>query len=86
MVVLEMLREHDAKPGDVKKLFLVIGGDHGQGAFRLIMCCLMVLKGKKLLVHTKKCIAEVYCKKDEGALLDATVMSWLNEDLLYGAN
>ncbi len=75
------MNEYSANPNDVKKLFLVVGGDHGQGAFRFIIRCLVSLRGKTLPVHSTKCIAEVYCKKDEDTLLDATCMSWLNEDL-----
>ena len=31
--------------------------------------------------YKTKSIAEVYCKKEEGSILDESVTPWLNEDL-----
>eukprot|EP00581_Thalassiosira_minuscula_P022931 CAMPEP_0184435336 /NCGR_PEP_ID=MMETSP0738-20130409/485517_1 /TAXON_ID=385413 /ORGANISM="Thalassiosira miniscula, Strain CCMP1093" /LENGTH=117 /DNA_ID=CAMNT_0026801683 /DNA_START=228 /DNA_END=578 /DNA_ORIENTATION=+ len=74
--VQELLSEHAVKPWDVTGVFLAVGGDHGQGAFRICFRLLLRLKDRELPIYKTKAIAEVYCKKEEGVLLDNSVIPW----------
>jgi hypothetical protein len=77
----DILVEMDASPDLVRKIRLIIGGDHGVGAFRLCFCVVINLEGHKKPVHKTKSIAEVYSKREEGIILEETIMPWLTEDL-----
>ena len=79
--VEELLEEHVASPFNIKRICLIIGGDHGKGAFRLCFRIVINLWGMTKPIHKTKSIAEVYCKKEEGILLEKTIMPWLKEDL-----
>ena len=65
----------------VKRIRLIIGGDHGQGAFRLGFRVLIDTEGGKSPMCKTINIATVYCKKEVGAILESTVIDWLAEDL-----
>jgi len=70
----------------VKRIRLVIGGDHGQGAFRLGFRVLIDTEsdeGEKEVLHKTINIATVHCKKEVGAILESTVIDWVTEDLKY---
>ena len=43
--VEELIREKNLKPEDIMRMFLVWGGDHGQGAFRVVFRALLLLRG-----------------------------------------
>ena len=62
-------------------VFLALGGDHGQGAFWLCFRALLTVKGVKMPYYKTKLIAEIYCKKEEGTILDESITPWMNEDL-----
>ena len=59
----------------------MVGGDHGQGAFRSVFRALLSMSTAGPGIYKTKAIAEVYCKKEEGVLLDESVMPWLEADL-----
>ena len=59
----------------------VIGGDHGCGAFRLCMNVLLKITGSDDPINEVVSIAKVFCAKEEGVLLDDSIMSWLESDL-----
>ena len=69
----------------VKRIRLVIGGDHGQGAFRLGFKVLIDVEegGETKVLHKSMNIATVHCKKEVGAILESTIIDWLAEDLQY---
>ena len=69
------------QPDNIDKAFLVWGGDHGQGAFRVVFRALLRTLTAGPILYNEKCIAEVYCAKEEGILLDESVMPWLETDL-----
>ena len=73
--------KHALKPGAVCKIRMVIGGDHGQGAFRLCFRVVINLKNKKKPIHKIKAVAEVYSSKEEGIVLERSIMLWLKEDM-----
>ena len=79
--VQELIVEYKISSKDIVGVFLVVGGDHGQGAFRLCFRALLTVRGRVHPVYKTKSIAEVYCKKEEGTLLDESIMPWLNSDL-----
>ena len=68
-------------PGNITKVFLVLGGDHGQGAFRLCFHALLVVVWMELPLYKTKTIGKVYCTKEEGTLLDKSSIPWLDADL-----
>ncbi len=69
----------------VKRIRLVIGGDHGQGAFRLGFKVLIDVEegGEAKVLHASRNVATVHCKKEVGAILESTIIDWLAEDLKY---
>ena len=79
--VEELICEHNLQPDNIGKAFLVCGGDHGQGAFRVVFRALLRTLTAGPILYNEKCIAEVYCAKEEGILLDESVMPWLETDL-----
>ena len=46
--VEELIGEHTILPENITKVFLVLGGDHGQGAFRLCFRALLLVAGREL--------------------------------------
>ena len=79
----EIIREYSLQPDniDIDRAFLVCCGDHGQGAFRVVFRALLRTLTAGPILYNEKCIAEVYCAKEEGILLDESVMPWLETDL-----
>ena len=77
----ELIREYNLQPDNIDKVFLLCGGDHGQGAFRVVFRALLRTLTAGPILYNEKCIAEVYCTKEEGMLLDESVMPWLEADL-----
>lgn len=74
------MTEHSVAIHDIEKAFIILGGDHGIGAFRMPFRTVLVLKDGR---HLKKDIgiATVVCKKDTGKVILNTIMDWLTEDL-----
>ena len=62
-------------------MFLVIGGDHDQGKFRVVFLTLLKISGMSEPVYKTKAITQVYCKKAAGVILDKSVMSSIDDDL-----
>lgn len=78
-----LLRFHQVRRRkNVVRIRLVIGGDHGQGAFRLGFRVLIDLECGEVL-HKTISIATVRCKKEVGAILEATVIDWIAKDLKH---
>ena len=65
---------------DVVNVYVILGGDHGIGAFCLPFRTLVVLQDGR---HLKKDIgiATVICKKDTSTILKNTIEGWLTFDL-----
>ena len=79
--ISELLEEHSEDPFAITSSRLVIGGDHGQGAFRLVIRTILLLEGREEPLIKTKSVAEVYCKREEGIVLEATIIDWLKEEL-----
>ena len=83
-VVTKLLRANKIKDHSrVKNIRLVVGGDHGQGAFRLGFKVIMYVDGIKKALTDIVSIATVTCKKEVGAILESTVIKYLSDDLKY---
>lgn len=81
LAVVNLMTEHNVKSRtDIEGIKLVIGGDHGQGAFRLCILIIMELKNREP-VDVAVSIGKVFCTKEEGLLLDETIMDWISTDL-----
>ena len=68
--VQELIVEYEISSKDIVGMFLVVGSDHGQVAFRLCFRAMMTVRGRVDPVYKTKSIAEVYCKKEEGKLFN----------------
>ena len=79
-LVAEILMENNAKYSDVISADFCLGGDHGVGAFRLCFRSTVKLARGEIF-HNDVGVATVKCKKDTSAVLEATIMDWLMEDL-----
>ena len=79
--VSALLKLHKIHPRLIKRIRLVFGGDHGKGAFRLCFLILICYEGGELPVYTTVACADVYCRKEEGLILEETIMKWLEADL-----
>ena len=77
----ELIIEHSIRPEDIMAVFLTLGGDHGQGACWLCFRALLTVKGAEIPYYKTKLIAEIYCKKEEGNILDESITPWLNKNL-----
>jgi hypothetical protein len=70
---------------NLKECHIIVGGDHGQGAFRFVATCLLFSKDS---IHKFNLVFEddflcgfIECKKDTYAALDSTIARPLNESL-----
>ena len=79
-IIVAIMAENSVNPEDVEKLFLILGGDHGIGAFRMPFRTVLLLKDGR---HLKKDIgiATIICKKDTGEVILNTIMDVLTADL-----
>ena len=71
-----------ASISSIERIRLVVGGDHGQGAFRLGFRVLLDVNGKEALKETKS-VATITCKKEVTEILEKTVIDWLSDDLKF---
>ena len=79
-VLGDLLTTHRVQPDDVQDVYFVLGGDHGQEAFRLCFRAIVLLKTGKLLYEDYGG-AGLVPGKDDRDVLDASLMPWLTEDL-----
>ena len=63
------------------KLDIIIGGDHGQKAFRLSLKVILKREGNKKIDEFVANIGEVDCKKDTSSVLRNTIFGYINERL-----
>jgi predicted transposase YbfD/YdcC len=79
-IIVSLMTEHSVDIRDIEKTFIILGGDHGIGAFRMPFRNVLVLRDGR---HLKKDIgiATIVCKKDTGKVILNTIMDWLTEDL-----
>ena len=61
---------------NISRIDDVIGGDHGQGAFRFPMKLLFVIKSSKN-VERESSVAYILCKIDNGEILKNTIINKL---------
>ena len=79
--VLVLLIKHGIKSrSKIQRIKLIIGGDHGQGAFRLCILVLIELVDEEP-IDTAVSIGKVFCSKEEGKILDDSIMDLLVADL-----
>ena len=57
---------------DISRINLIIGGDHGQGAFRFPLKLLFVMKSSKN-VERESSVAYILCRKDNGEIFKNTI-------------
>ena len=81
IAIQELLVEYEVIPFYVTKVRLIIGGDHRKGAFHLCFRIVINVKGKMEPIYKTKSIAEVYCAKEEGIILEKSIMSWSTDNL-----
>ena len=60
--------------GDILRIDVVIGGDHGQGTFKFPIKLLFVMKSSKN-VERESSVAYILCKKDNGEILENTTIN-----------
>ena len=58
--VEELIVEYHLPPEDITGLFLVVGGDHGQGAFRLCFRALLTVRGREAPVYKTNAVASSF--------------------------
>ncbi len=76
-----LIRHSIRSRGKIGDAMCVVGGDHGQGAFRLCTNVLLKIGESQDPINEAVSIGKVFCSKEEGELLDATIMPWLSADL-----
>jgi hypothetical protein len=81
MAVEVLLIKHGIKSrSKIQRIKLIIGGDPGQGAFRLCILVLIELVDEEP-IDTAVSIGKVFCSKEEGKILDDCIMDLLVADL-----
>lgn len=81
MAVEVLLMKHGIKSrSKIQRIKLIIGGDRGQGAFRLCILVLIELVDEEP-IDTAVSIGKVFCSKEEGKILDDSIMDLLVADL-----
>ena len=81
MAVEVLLIKHGIKSrSKIQRIKLIIGGDRGQGAFRLCILVLIELVDEEP-IDTAVSIGKVFCSKEEGKILDDSIMDLLVADL-----
>lgn len=79
-VTAQLLMEKDGSAKRVKKVCIVLGGDHGIGAFRLTVRILIELDDGEVL-KDEIGISTVFCKKDSSDVLKNTILERLTADM-----
>ena len=77
----DIIAEYKINIFEISKMRLVLGGDHGQGAFRLCFRIILNVDNRDGPIYATKSIGEVYSAKEEGIILEETIMPWLEKDL-----
>jgi len=78
--VTDIMNENHIKPLDVIALEIVLGGDHGKGAFRLAFRAIVTVTSGTMYHCDYGGVAYV-TGKDTPDVLEAAIMDWLTTDL-----
>ena len=67
---------------NINRIDIVVGGDHGQGAFRFPMKILYIMNNKKRheSIHP---VGYILCKKDHGIILKNTIIKDLDDSIIH---
>ena len=65
----ELLTERNVQPHMVEWENFIVGGDHGQGAFRVSFRCIVKVFGSKDFLYKTASVSDAYCRKDTGEVL-----------------
>jgi hypothetical protein len=79
-VVSQLLIENNVHMSKVRRVGIVIGGDHGKGAFRLVIRVLILLEEEQVL-YKDVGVATIFCSKDSAEIVKNTIYHWLTDDL-----
>ena len=63
---------------DISRIDFIVGGDHGQGAFRFPMKLLVIMKSSKN-IERESSVAYILWKKDNGDILNNIIIDKLQE-------
>ena len=63
--VSAVLEEYSVSPKRISRVRLVLGGNHGKGAFCLCFRLLISMDGMDKPIHKTTLITKVYCKKEK---------------------
>ena len=77
----QLLNYKGIKPRDIEELIFGVGGDHGQGAFRLIFKVIVKLQNGHW--HQQICggAARILCSKDRAEIIKKAFLPQLTKDL-----
>ncbi len=75
-----VLKSREARASDVKTVFAVVGGDHGDMAFQYGVAITAELQDGEQLYFEVSC-CQLICRKDTSALLEKTILSHLTTEL-----
>ena len=83
VILLLFLRKKlncDIDLSTIDKIYIVVGGDHGQGTFRFLMKILYITSNEKRhkSIQPEGCIL---CKKDNGIILKNTIIKDLGDSI-----
>jgi hypothetical protein len=79
-VIMSLVMEHCNDISEVKNIYLILGGDHGIGAFRMPFRTIIILQNGTV-VKRDVGIATINCTKDSSKVIVNTILEWLTEDL-----
>ena len=70
----------DINISNIKRIGIVVGGDHGQGAFRFPMKILYIMKDDTRHESIQP-VGYILCKKDNGIILKNTIIKDLGDSI-----
>ena len=75
-----LIESGDIDLSDIDRIDIVVGGDHGQGAFRFPMKILYIMNNEKRYESIQP-VGYILCKKDNGLILKNTIIKELGDSI-----
>ena len=75
-----VIESGDIDLSDIDRIDIVVGGDHGQGAFRFPMKILYIMNNEKRYESIQP-VGYILCKKDNGLILKNTTIKELSDSI-----
>ena len=75
-----LIESGDINLSDIDRIYIIVGGDHGQGVFRFSMKILHIINNERWRESIQP-VNYILCKKDNGIILKSTIIKDLGDSI-----